>query len=165
MADVDPEPFAPRDAEWVRVSPRLATLRRWLVVGIGGVVILLVTAGVASAWAPAGVAVLLVGVGLLAWAWVVIGRSVRSWGYAERAEDLLVTRGIMFRQLVVVPYGRMQFVDVTAGPLDRRFGLSTVQLHTAAAATDAQIPGLVPAEAARLRDRLAARGEAGSAGL
>jgi membrane protein YdbS with pleckstrin-like domain len=90
---------------------------------------------------------------------------VRSWGYAERAEDLLVTRGILFRQLVVVPYGRMQFVDVTAGPLDRRFGLATVQLHTAAAATDAQIPGLVPAEAARLRDRLAARGEASSAGL
>ncbi len=58
----------------------------------------------------------------------------------------------------------MQFVDVTAGPLDRRFGLATVQLHTAAAATDAQIPGLVPAEAARLRDRLAARGEAGAAG-
>jgi uncharacterized protein len=59
----------------------------------------------------------------------------------------------------------MQFVDVTAGPLDRRFGLSTVQLHTAAAATDASIPGLVPAEAARLRDRLAARGEATAAGI
>ena len=94
-----------------------------------------------------------------------MGRAVRSWGYAERADDLLVTRGILNRQLVVVPYGRMQYVDVTAGPLDRRFGLSTVQLHTAAAATDAQIPGLVPTEAARLRDRLAARGEASSAGL
>jgi membrane protein YdbS with pleckstrin-like domain len=77
----------------------------------------------------------------------------------------MVTRGVVFRQLVVVPYGRMQFVDVTAGPLDRRFGLATVQLHTAAAATDAQIPGLEPAEAARLRDRLAARGEAHSAGI
>jgi hypothetical protein len=40
-----------------------------------------------------------------------------------------------------------------------------VQLHTAAAATDAQIPGLVPAEAARLRDRLAAHGESRAAGL
>ena len=96
---------------------------------------------------------------------MVVGRSVRSWGYAERADDLLVTSGVLNRQLVVVPYGRMQFVDVTAGPLDRRFGLATVQLHTAAAATDAQIPGLVPAEAARLRDRLAARGEAGAAGV
>ena len=48
----------------------------------------------------------------------------------------------------------MQFVDVSAGPLERAFGLATVQLHTAAAASDARIPGLPPAEAARLRDRL-----------
>ena len=65
-------------------------------------------------------------------------------GYAERADDLLVTSGVLNRQLVVVPYGRMQFVDVTAGPLDRRFGLATVQLHTASPATDAQIPGSSP---------------------
>jgi hypothetical protein len=111
------------------------------------------------------VAVAAVAAALLAWVWVVVGRTVRSWGYAERADDLLVTRGLLRRQLVVVPYGRMQFVDVNAGPLDRHFGLATVQLHTAAAATDATIPGLVPAEAARLRDRLAARGEATAAGI
>ena len=159
------EPFAPAGAPWVRVSPRLATLRRSLLAGIGGVVALVAAslAAITSWWLL--LAVLVVGAVLIAWGWVVVGRAVRSWGYAERADDLLVTRGILFRQLVVVPYGRMQFVDVTAGPLDRRFGLATVQLHTAAAATDAQIPGLVPAEAARLRDRLAARGEAGSAGL
>jgi membrane protein YdbS with pleckstrin-like domain len=164
-ADLQGEPFAPAGEPWVRVSPRLATLRRLLLAGIGGLVTL-VAAGlcaIASWWLAA--AVLVVGAGLIGWGWVVIGRAVRSWGYAERADDLLVTSGIVFRQLVVVPYGRMQFVDVTAGPLDRRFGLAAVQLHTAAAATDAQIPGLVPAEAARLRDRLAARGEAGSAGL
>jgi len=159
------EPFDPPGEPWVRVSPKLATLRRLLNIGAGAVLLigLTVLAAMASTWAAVVVAVL--GVAALGWGWVVVGRSVRSWGYAERAEDLLVTRGILYRQLVVVPYGRMQFVDVTAGPLDRRFGLATVQLHTAAAATDAQIPGLVPAEAARLRDRLAARGEAGSAGL
>lgn len=108
---------------------------------------------------------LVAGAALLGWMWVVVGRSVRSWGYAERADDLLVTKGLLWRQLVVVPYGRMQYVDVNAGPLDRRFDLATVQLHTAAAATDASIPGLVPTEAARLRDRLAARGEATAAGL
>jgi membrane protein YdbS with pleckstrin-like domain len=159
------EPFAPAGEAWVRVSPRLATLRRMLLAGIGGLVTL-VAAGfcvMASWWLAA--LVLVAGAALIAWGWAVVGRAVRSWGYAERADDLLVTSGILFRQLVVVPYGRMQFVDVTAGPLDRRFGLATVQLHTAAAATDAQIPGLVPAEAARLRDRLAARGEASSAGL
>jgi uncharacterized membrane protein YdbT with pleckstrin-like domain len=63
------------------------------------------------------------------------------------------------------PHGRMQFVDVTAGPLERLLGLATVQLHTAAAASDARIPGLTAAEAARLRDRLAALGEARAEGL
>jgi membrane protein YdbS with pleckstrin-like domain len=141
------------------------TLRRLLLL-VGGVptaVAAGVLLGFASVWL--GVVVGLAGLVGVIWAWLVVGRAVRSWGYAERADDLLVTRGILNRQLVVVPYGRMQYVDVTAGPLDRKFGLSTVQLHTAAAATDARIPGLVPAEAARLRDRLAARGEATTAGL
>jgi membrane protein YdbS with pleckstrin-like domain len=59
----------------------------------------------------------------------------------------------------------MQFVDVTAGPLERALGLATVQLHTAAAASDARIPGLVPDEATRLRDRLTALGHARAEGL
>ena len=94
-----------------------------------------------------------------------VGRRFRSWGYAEREDDLLVRRGVMFRRLSVVPYGRMQFIDVTAGPLERLFGLGTVRLHTAAAATDARIPGLESEEAKRLRDRLAELGEAQAAGL
>jgi membrane protein YdbS with pleckstrin-like domain len=77
----------------------------------------------------------------------------------------MIKRGVLFRALTVVPYGRMQYVDVNAGPLDRLFRVATVQLHTASAATDATIPGLVPAEAARLRDRLTARGRARLAGL
>ena len=94
-----------------------------------------------------------------------VPRQVGAMAYAERADDLLVRRGIMFRSLVVVPYGRMQYVDVTAGPLARRFGIATVQLHTASPATSAAIDGLPPHEAARLRDRMASRGEARLAGL
>jgi uncharacterized protein len=159
------EPFDPPGEPWVRVSPRLATLRRLLTVAVG---LVLMAAAAVGAWFVASwlvVVVVVFGLVAVGWGWVVVGRTVGSWGYAERAEDLLVRSGVLNRQLVVVPYGRMQFVDVTAGPLDRRFGLATVQLHTAAAATDATIPGLVPAEAARLRDRLAARGEATAAGL
>jgi membrane protein YdbS with pleckstrin-like domain len=59
----------------------------------------------------------------------------------------------------------MQFIDVTAGPFERSFGLATVRMHTAAAASDARIPGLAGAEAARLRDQLAELGEAQAAGL
>ncbi len=95
----------------------------------------------------------------------IVRRQVRSWGYAERENDLLIRHGVLVRSLVVVPYGRMQYVDVQAGPVDRMFDLAKVQLHTASASTDASIPGLSPEEAARLRDRLASRGESRLAGL
>ena len=113
----------------------------------------------------AGLVALVVALVLAAAEWVALRGRYRSWGYAERDEDLLVRRGFLFRKLSVVPYGRMQFVDVTAGPVERVFGLATVKLHTAAAATDAKLPGLASAEAERLRDRLAALGEAQASGL
>jgi hypothetical protein len=94
-----------------------------------------------------------------------VQRRVRAWGYCERDDDLLVRRGVLFARLSVVPYGRMQFIDVTAGPIERSFGLATVRMHTAAAATDARIPGLSQADAAELRDHLATLGESRAAGL
>lgn len=100
-----------------------------------------------------------------AWRAVAIVRAVRAWGYAEREDDLLVRHGLLVRRLSIVPYSRMQFVDVSAGPLERAFDLATVQLHTAAAASDARVPGLRPAEASRLRDRLTALGEDRAEGL
>jgi membrane protein YdbS with pleckstrin-like domain len=112
---------------------------------------------------PAGAAAL--GLVLFGWAWWLIGRRVRSYAYSERGDDLLVSSGILFRRLVIVPYGRMQLVDVKAGPIDRALGITTVQLHTAAATTDASIPGLEPSIAADLRDRLARKGEGRSAGI
>ncbi|MFJ3832008.1 PH domain-containing protein [Streptomyces sp. NPDC090046] len=150
---------------WVGLPGGLLTLRRTLLV-IWTVVLAVATAFVLGltagpVWAVLGVFWLLV----LAWGWVLLGRNWRSWRYAERADDLLISRGVLWREETVVPYGRMQLVEVTSGPLERRFGLASVQLHTAAAASDAKIPGLVPAEAERLRDRLTALGEARSAGL
>jgi membrane protein YdbS with pleckstrin-like domain len=92
-------------------------------------------------------------------------RRVRAWAYREREDDLMVSRGVFITRLSVIPYGRMQFIDVVAGPIERAFGLATVRMHTAAAASDARIPGLLSAEAARLRDHLAELGESKAAGL
>jgi membrane protein YdbS with pleckstrin-like domain len=159
--------FAPPGEPWRPVSPRLATARRLTMllvlvplVVVVSIVLVLMGAEPLLVALPA-----VVGVVLAIWSWWLIGRRVRSFGYAERDDDLLVTSGILFRRLVVVPYGRMQLVDITAGPIDRSLGVATVQLHTAAASTNATIPGLPPAEASGLRDRLAARGEQRSAGL
>lgn len=156
------------DLDWLTPSPRV--LRLWRGLWLATVaVVTIVVAAVLLGSGPVGAGgigvALAVGVGVAALGWVLAGRRYRAWGYAEREADLLVRRGLLVRRLSVVPYGRMQFVDVTAGPLDRRLGLATVHLHTAAAATDATVPGLDEAEATRLRDRLAALGESRAAGL
>ena len=117
----------------------------------------------ASAALGLGVGLLLVVAGLLAERF--LARRVAAWGYAERDDDLMVRRGVLVRRQSVIPYGRMQFIDVTAGPVERSLGLATLRMHTAAAASDARIPGLDRAEAAKLRDQLAALGEAQAAGL
>ena len=151
---------------WSVPSPRLRVLRRYEVL-MGTLGLLVLAVGVAIALGAAVVAVGAV-VGLTIAGSIadrVAGRRVRAWGYAERAEDLLVRRGVMFRRTSVIPYGRMQYVEVTAGPFERGFGLATVQMHTAAAASDARIPGLPASEAARLRDQLTSLGEAHAMGL
>lgn len=167
MAGMSTEAAFTSSDDWVRVSPKLVTARRIVLAlaaipEIAIIVLLFVLPGVRT-FIPITVAVI-AGI-IFVWSWWLIGRRVRSYAYSERTDDLLVSSGILFRRLVIVPYGRMQLVDVKAGPIDRALGVTTVQLHTAAATTDATIPGLEPDVAAALRDRLARRGESRSAGL
>ncbi|WP_037681184.1 PH domain-containing protein [Streptomyces griseus] len=150
---------------WTGLPPRLLRMRRLLLVVWLGAAALATGLLLGLLAAPAWAAFALLPLPLMAWGWVLLGRNWRSWRYAERADDLLISRGVLWREETVVPYGRMQLVEVTSGPVERHFGLASVQLHTAAAATDATIPGLDPAEAERLRDRLTELGEARSAGL
>ncbi|MGA2210877.1 MAG: PH domain-containing protein [Acidimicrobiales bacterium] len=150
---------------WLCPSPRLLRMRQAEVAAatvVVGLVVLVPVLSAGGAWP-------IVAYGGLA-ACCVIGeiiasRRYRSWGYHERSRDLLVRRGVLVQRLTVVPYGRMQLVDVSAGAAERVFGLATIKLHTAASATDARIPGLRPDEATRLRDQLAALGEAQAAGV
>lgn len=159
--------FVPPVGEWRRVSPRLSTVRRILILVSIGVVVLAAIVPLALLtdlwWLVALLAV--VAVAAAAWGWFWAARNQASWGYAENDDDLLVTSGVMFKRLVAVPYGRMQFVDVNAGPLHRAFGIATVSLHTASTETAADIPGLPADEATRLRNRLTELGEAHGAGL
>ncbi|MBQ0950390.1 PH domain-containing protein [Streptomyces sp. RK76] len=150
---------------WTGLPPGLLHLRRLLLVVWLGLLTVAAVVLPALFLAPLWAALALLPLALTAWGWVMLGRNWRSWRYAERADDLLISRGVLWREETVVPYGRMQLVEVTSGPVERHFGLASVQLHTAAAATDATIPGLDPAEAERLRDRLTELGEARSAGL
>lgn len=160
--------FEPDDDAWTYVSRSLIPARLivlWICLIIPTAVLATLSAlDVMGSRLPLGitvVATLVVG----AWAsWVVI-RQVSAHAWSEREEDLAIKRGRLWRSVSVVPYGRMQYVEVNAGPLARAFGIATVQLHTASPGTDASISGVPEAEAARLRDRLTSRGEARLAGL
>jgi membrane protein YdbS with pleckstrin-like domain len=159
--------FSPPDNTWWPVSPQLRRLRRTVLTVL--VVLALVTVVAVGAvyrlpwtWTATAVVVLLLGLTL---GWWVIGRQARAWGYAERDDDLYIKHGALFRELVAVPYGRMQYVDINAGPLEQMYGIATVRLHTASPRSGARIPGLPADEAARLRDRLTDLGESQAAGL
>jgi membrane protein YdbS with pleckstrin-like domain len=167
------EAIDPPGIDWLRVSPRYVTVRLagWalgtlIAVALLSLPLLLVLTGVWT-WLPVWPAVALPAAALLLalWRLVLIPRQVRSIGYAEREDDLLIRRGIFFQRTLVLPYGRMQYVDIAVGPVERQLGLCTLKLHTAAAATSAEIPGLPASEGARLREQLSARGEARLAGL
>jgi len=150
---------------WRRPDRGLLRLRRELTAALVTLPCLVLSVGLGLLEPVAGLAGLALTAAVTSLVLVAVGRRWAAWGYLERDDDLLVRRGVLVRRLSVVPYGRMQYVDVTAGPLARRLGLATVTLHTAAAATDAFVPGLRADEATRLRDRLAALGEARQAGV
>ncbi|MET3810020.1 membrane protein YdbS with pleckstrin-like domain [Arthrobacter sp. UYEF3] len=158
---------------WLRVSPRYLTVRLvgWALGNLAAVALLslplILVLNRAWTWPPLWLAVAVPAAAFLLalWRLVLIPRQVQSIGYAEREDDLLIRRGIFFQRTLVVPYGRMQYVDIGAGPVERGLGLCTVKLHTASAGTSAEIPGLPAAEGARLREQLSARGEARLAGL
>jgi len=159
------EPFDPEGVAFHGVSRRLTWVRLagagiFALLGVVVAVVLLVVLDTPWVLLVAGP-----GLFLAVLSAFLVPAQVRAIGYAEREEDLLVRRGVMFRSLTVVPYGRMQYVDVTAGPVDRALGLATVRLHTASAASDAVVPGLTTDAAALLRDRLTAAGQARLAGL
>ncbi len=162
--------FTPPADRWIRLSPKYAVVRVvgaiianlffWVPVSIAGYLLIPQFFPAQWKWAPA-----VVGAAWFIWRVIRAGRYARSWAYAERGEDLCITRGLWYKNLTVVPYGRLQIAKVDAGPLDRMLGLATVSLVTASAHSNATIPGLPAAEAERMRDRLIEVGDSLGAGL
>ncbi|CAG7620579.1 PH domain-containing protein [Leucobacter soli] len=156
------------DASWQRVSPKYvwADLALNLLLVVGVVVVFALITVFADERPPvplyvgAGAVVLLMLLNA-----VLAFRRVRAIGYILREDDLLFRRGILFERVIAVPYGRLQMVDVTRGPLLRSLGLATLKFVTASAATGVNLPGLPVAEAESLRDRLVELAETRRSGL
>lgn len=154
----------PDNPDLTPVSPKLATVRRisaasWLLPPLIAAVVLAMLLHPLWWIAAGAVAVFLV------WLFWIIGRQVSAHRYREDAEDMIVARGRWWRSVTVVPYGRIQFIDIDEGPLLRAFGLATVKLNTASATSDAQLSGLPRADARALRERLSGRARERMAGL
>lgn len=95
------------------------------------------------------------GLGLCVW---YPSRAWRAWGYAVREHDLLITGGVVMRQRVSIPAGRIQHVDIHQGPLERALGLARVRVYTASGGgADGVIPALTMEAADALRERLVRR--------
>lgn len=156
--------YSPQGVTWTAASTRLIPVRLITIAivyvpPIAALIVLAMTVEPGLWWPAAG------GIIAMLWsAWVGV-RLVHAHGWAERDDDLLVRRGRLVRRVTVVPYGRMQYVEVMAGPVARAFGLCSIKLHTASPGTDATLDGVPAAEGERLRDRLTERGEAQLAGL
>lgn len=170
MPDAAPSHPRPRlGAEEVTpVSERLIGVRLIAQIPMHVVALAAVAAAVAAwilwdAWWPAPIAAVLVIQRAIAA--MLTPRRVRAIGYREGAEELLVARGIMFRSITVVPFGRVQSVEVGEGPLERSRGVAHLSITTAATGGGTTLPGLPKDEAERLRVLLTERGVALMAAL
>ena len=143
-----------------RLDPRAITL--WRITGLLNLLPLLVGAGFAG-WAlirfgnvsflVAALPVLAVSVLGVVVVGVAPGLRWRWWRYEIRPDEIDLQRGILWVGRTLVPLARIQHVDTRQGPLQRRFGLSTVVFYTAAGPN--QIPELSTPVAAEARDRIA----------
>ncbi len=85
------------------------------------------------------------------------GRRWRRLGYDMSEDRLRVARGFMWRTDTIVPFGRIQHIDVDQGLLDRGFDLATLVLHTAGTHNSTvSLPGLSETNAAAMREAIRA---------
>lgn len=153
------------DGTWHQLAPQyvwvqLISAGIGFVLVAGGALVAWLAFGFWFAWIPAGIILVIIAITM-----AVTPRQARAYGYQLRQDDLVFRRGILWQRVVAVPYGRMQLVDITHGPLDRGFGIAQLKLVTAAATTGVVIPGIPQAAAETLRDTLIAVAETRRTGL
>ncbi|MGB3739285.1 MAG: PH domain-containing protein [Pontixanthobacter sp.] len=84
-------------------------------------------------------------------------RRYHARGYDMGSDRLRVVRGILFNVDTVVPFGRIQHIDVDQGPLQRAYGLATLTVHTAGTHNaSVHLPGLENGHAKAMREEMRA---------
>ena len=97
---------------------------------------------------------------LLVALWLIVRAPLRRYharGYQMGGDRLRVVRGLIFRSDTVVPFGRVQHIDVHQGPVERGYGLATLVLHTAGNHNaSVALPGLGRDDALAMREEIRA---------
>lgn len=88
---------------------------------------------------------------LLVYFGIYIGYQRRAYALSEK--DVTYRKGWIFYSTTTIPFNRIQHTEVSQGPLERRYNLSTLKIYTAGgSSSDMVIPGLEDEEAKQLRD-------------
>ena len=147
-APMDAEPLTKLDPNYttvMRIEGVLATLPFVIIATI------LSFAEVVPAWAP-GIPVILLAIVLIG---ILPMKRYRSRGYHMADDRLRVVKGVMFHADTVVPFSRVQHIDVEQGPLERLFGISRLILHTAGTHNSSvTLPGLAHDNATAMREEI-----------
>lgn len=159
------------EVSWKRVSPKYVRVKLissaiWSLILLGLACLPLIMTLAVKSWNWAPWAYWSLSALVLIWRlWVLalVKRRVQVIGYSERSDHLLKRSGLLFRSVTAVPYGRIQYVDVSSGPLENTLSLASVEVKTAA--NSITIPGLAKPDADRLREVLTDLSDARMAGL
>jgi membrane protein YdbS with pleckstrin-like domain len=154
-ATAGPVTIDAEQAPWQGVDPRLASIRRigwalWLAPCALVAMIIGWIIGQVLVWWSLALAIIV----LMIWQLIATGRRVRAIGYRLDDGSVWIKHGLLFRRVSVIPYVRIQYVDVNRGPLERAVGLASISINTAAAALSGRLNGLTADQANNLRDWL-----------
>ena len=166
--------------EWVRAHPSYTKIQLIRVVGffitlVGVFAALTVmfemmrSSGVLpkTTWLPAltgAIAAVLVVWGI--WWAALLPRRTRALGYSLRPNHLMARQGLLFRHVTSIPYGRIQYVDVDSGPLERALHLVRLTIRTAGVtASKVTLYGIPAEHGQQLRELLIRRADERMAAL
>jgi len=153
-----PRGFQSLEPDWIRCE-QMGSRIFMLIFGLGSALALLILGWLhiisrdTLVWWVAGWLVLIPGLAWLGYRWPVWEFPFRGWELREDSFD--VRKGLIARRSIRVPRSRVQYTDVVQGPVQRRFGLATLQVHVAGTeSATVALEGVRHELALRLRDIL-----------
>ena len=150
-AEPESEDFQHVERGYVQVI-RVRTLLSWVPLAIGATVL---DRAVLDGWAVQGALPIAIGLFALISTAVAPPRIWQRLRYRLHPALLQVLRGWLFHTDTIVPFVRVQHLDVLRGPLDKMFGTATLVVHTAGTHNSiVTLPGLEPERAAEIRDTI-----------